>query len=77
MILFSLFEQVMFVFLEIKTEHVKAIHNNEDTEGKKATIHYTKTYDIFQADSRNKILELMFWLGCVQKNSYNRYYLKQ
>ena len=71
--MFPLFEQAIFVYLEIKEEHYLAIRDNADTSGKMATIHYTKNYDILKADSRNKILELMFWLGCVQKSSYSRY----
>ncbi|CAG2185972.1 unnamed protein product [Mytilus edulis] len=69
--------EVIFVYLSIASDHVKAIRNKEEIGNQKACIHYTETFDIMKREDRKQINELLFWLGCVQKGNLHRYYLKQ
>ncbi|VDI39252.1 Hypothetical predicted protein [Mytilus galloprovincialis] len=69
--------EVIFVYLTIASDHVKAIRNKEEIKNKKACIHYTEVFDIMKKEDRKHISELLFWLGCVQKGNLHRYYLKQ
>ncbi|CAG2254361.1 unnamed protein product [Mytilus edulis] len=61
--------EVIFVYLAISSDHVKAIRNKEEIGNQKACIHYTEAFDIMKRENRKQISELLFWLGCVQKGN--------
>ena len=63
------------MFLEMQPGHYDAIRADENVDGFRAVIRYTKSYDIMKADDRNQLSEVFFWLACVQKQSLDRYYL--
>ncbi|VDI38019.1 Hypothetical predicted protein [Mytilus galloprovincialis] len=69
--------EIIFVYLTITSDHVKAIRNKEEIGNQKAYIHYTEAFDIMKRENRKQISELLFWLGCVQKCNLQGYYLKQ
>ena len=69
--------QVIFLTLEMDRDHWEAVHKGENVEGKRANIHYSESFDIMKAADRNKIIEFLFWLGCLQKHNLQKYFLLQ
>ncbi|KAK3103181.1 hypothetical protein FSP39_017079 [Pinctada imbricata] len=67
--------EIIFMFLDMKAGHYDAIQADENVTGFHAVIRYTKSYDIMKADDRNQLSEMLFWLGCVQKQSLDKYFL--
>lgn len=59
----------MFLFLDISTDHFEAITENKSLEGKRASIHYTKTFDILKPNDRSEVMDIMFYMAAIQ--SYN------
>lgn len=44
-----------------------AIKRAKDIENMSSHIQYTHIFDIMKAEDRSELLDLLFWLGCVQK----------
>lgn len=61
--------EIMFLFLDISTDHFEAITENKSLEGKQASIHYTKTFDILKPSDRSEVMDIMFYMAAIQ--SYN------
>lgn len=59
--------KLIFVYLKILREHALNILENKPIVHE-SKIHYTREYDILKAEDRAKIIQLMYWLGCVQQN---------
>lgn len=59
----------MFLFLDISIEHFDAITENLCLDGKRASIHYTKSYDILIQKDRSEIMDIMFYMAAIQ--TYN------
>ncbi|CAG2213952.1 unnamed protein product [Mytilus edulis] len=65
--------EVIFVYLTIASDHVKAIRNNEEIGNQRACIHYTEAFDIMKREDRKQISELLFWLGSCSAESEKVY----
>lgn len=61
--------EIMFLFLDISIDHFDAITENMSLDGKRASIHYTKTYDILKSKDRSEIMDIMFYMAAIQ--TYN------
>ncbi|KAK3103510.1 hypothetical protein FSP39_019742 [Pinctada imbricata] len=69
--------EIIFLILEMGRDHWTAIHKGENVGEKCALIQYTESFDIMKAADRNKLGKFLFWLGCLQKNNLQKYYLLQ
>lgn len=62
------------MLLESDLEHYEAWVSNKNVDNFKSCIQYTRSYNIMVADDRNHLLDLLFWLGCIQKGDFERYF---
>lgn len=67
--LFDIILQIMFLFLDISIDHFDAITENSCLDGKWASIHYTKTFDILKPKDRSEIMDILFYMAAIQ--TYN------
>ncbi|XP_052061634.1 uncharacterized protein LOC127701678 [Mytilus californianus] len=67
--------KIMFVYLEINPEQYEALTKNKDLKEKTSYIQYSKPYDIMKKEDRDQLIDILFWLGCVQKQNFHSYYL--
>ncbi|XP_063439676.1 uncharacterized protein LOC134720977 [Mytilus trossulus] len=67
--------KIMFVYLEMNPEQYEALTKNKDLKGKTSCIQYSKPYDIMKKEDRDQLIDILFWLGCVQKNNCHSYYM--
>lgn len=61
--------EIMFLFLDISIDHFDAITESLCLDGKRASIHYTKSYDILKQKDRSEIMDIMFYMAAIQ--TYN------
>lgn len=61
--------EIMFLFLDISTDHFDVITENMSLDGKRASIHYTKTFDILKPKDRSEIMDILFYMAAIQ--TYN------
>ncbi|CAG2228065.1 unnamed protein product [Mytilus edulis] len=66
--------EVIFMLLESDLEHYEAWVLNKNVDNFKSCIQYTRSYNIMVADDRRQLLDLLFWLGCIQKGDFERYF---
>ncbi|CAG2211930.1 unnamed protein product [Mytilus edulis] len=66
--------EVIFMLLESDLEHYEAWLLNKNVDNFKSCIQYTRSYNIMVADDRRQLLDLLFWLGCIQKGDFERYF---
>ncbi|XP_063398593.1 uncharacterized protein LOC134683319 [Mytilus trossulus] len=67
--------EIMFLYLEMNPEQYEALTKNKDLQGKTSCIQYSKSFDIMKKEDRDQIIDILFWLGCVQKHNFHSYYL--
>ncbi|CAG2256612.1 unnamed protein product [Mytilus edulis] len=67
--------KIMFMYLEMNPEQCEALTKNKDLKGKTSCIQYSKPYDIMKKEDRDQLIDILFWLGCVQKHDFYSYYL--
>ncbi|XP_063407288.1 uncharacterized protein LOC134691027 [Mytilus trossulus] len=67
--------KVIFNYLQLSNKHFMAIKRSEDIVNMRSHIQYTQLFDIMKADHRNELLDLLFWLGCVQKKGLQNHYI--
>ncbi|CAG2221664.1 unnamed protein product [Mytilus edulis] len=48
---------------------------SEDIEHMRSHVQYTQIFDIMKEEHRNELLDLLFWLGCVQKKGLHNHYI--
>lgn len=66
--LFNITLQIMFLLLDISIDHFDAITENLSLDGKRPSIHYTKTYDILKPKVRSEII--MFYMATIQMYNF-------
>lgn len=59
--------KIIFVYLKMPKEHYYSIILNKPHRDK-GNIHYTKSFDMLNADDRAEVCEFMYWLGCIQNH---------
>ncbi|CAG2254028.1 unnamed protein product [Mytilus edulis] len=59
--------EVIFVYLTIASDHVKAIRNKEEIGNQKACIHYTEAFDIMKRRTENRCLNCCFGLDVYRR----------
>lgn len=62
------------MLLDTNLKHYDTWTKNKVSENLKSYIQYTKSYDIMKAEDRSEIMDLLFWLGCVQKGVFEHYF---
>ncbi|XP_052094376.1 uncharacterized protein LOC127730158 isoform X2 [Mytilus californianus] len=67
--------KVIFNYLQLSNKHFMAIKRSKDIENMRSHIQYTQIFDIMKAEHRNGLLDLLFWLGCVQKKGLQNHYI--
>ncbi|XP_076082681.1 uncharacterized protein LOC143053784 isoform X1 [Mytilus galloprovincialis] len=67
--------KVIFNYLQLSNKHFMAIKRSEDIEHMRSHIQYTQIFDIMKAEHRNELLDILFWLGCVQKKGLKNHYI--
>ncbi|XP_071177720.1 uncharacterized protein [Mytilus edulis] len=66
--------EIIFMLLDTNLKHYDTWTKNKVSENLKSYIQYTKSYDIMKAEDRSEIMDLLFWLGCVQKGDFEHYF---
>ena len=67
----------MFVVLRMSDDHYSGVMKDKDevsVKDHKASISYTKVYNVLNADHRTELMDLIFWLASVQKHNFHKFY---
>lgn len=59
--------KLIFVYLKMPQEHALHILENKPL-AHKGIVEYTREFDMLKTGDRTQILNLMYWLGCIQQN---------
>ncbi|XP_056002778.1 uncharacterized protein LOC125661343 isoform X2 [Ostrea edulis] len=62
--------EIMFFVLDITKEHLDAIQRNEALEGKRSSIHYTKTYNILTPGDRSEVQDILYYMAAIQNFNF-------
>ncbi|XP_052063805.1 uncharacterized protein LOC127703764 isoform X2 [Mytilus californianus] len=68
---------IIFYYLQLSNKHYRDLKGFEPgaVENMCSHIKYTQIFDIMKAEDRNQLLEVFFWLGCLQKRGLQSHYL--
>ncbi|XP_063407245.1 uncharacterized protein LOC134699008 [Mytilus trossulus] len=66
--------EIIFLYMDTEFNHYEALMANNITDSHRSTIYYTKSFDIMKMESRNELVDFLFWLGCLQIQDFNEYF---
>ena len=65
------------MLLHITVEHKFAVGRQLPCDGKRATIYYSRAFNILKPEDRSELMKFMFWLACVQKESLHKFVYRE